>query len=120
MNGRVRSFVPTGRMVMLTGSHMISPLFFPGDDIGRLSVHGTLNDVAMSGARPRYLSATFILEEGFPLMISSALPKILMLCREKGKEASKVLRCFNFTRKKPRLIRGFWVNLCLNLLGHNI
>jgi hydrogenase expression/formation protein HypE len=52
MNGRVRSFVSAGRMVMLTGSHMVSPLFFPGDDIGRLSVHGTLNDVAMSGASP--------------------------------------------------------------------
>ncbi len=46
---------------------MISPLFFPGGDIGSLSVHGTVNDVAMSGARPLYLSASFILEEGFPL-----------------------------------------------------
>ena len=56
-----------GRMVMSTDGHVISPLFFPGGDIGSLSVHGTLNDVAMSGARPLYLSAGFILEEGFPL-----------------------------------------------------
>lgn len=59
--------VPGGRMVMSTDGHVISPLFFPGGDIGSLSVHGTLNDVAMSGARPLYLSAGFILEEGFSL-----------------------------------------------------
>lgn len=59
--------VATGRMVMSTDGHVISPLFFPGGDIGSLAVHGTVNDVAMSGARPLYLSASFILEEGFPL-----------------------------------------------------
>ena len=59
--------VPAGRMVMSVDGHVISPLFFPGGDIGSLSVHGTINDVAMSGAAPRYLSAGFILEEGFPL-----------------------------------------------------
>ncbi len=59
--------VNAGRMVMSTDSHVISPLFFPGGDIGSLSVHGTVNDVAMSGARPLYLSAGFILEEGFAL-----------------------------------------------------
>ena len=59
--------VVNGRLVMATDSHVVSPLFFPGGDIGCLSVHGTINDVAMSGARPLYLSATFILEEGFPL-----------------------------------------------------
>ncbi len=59
--------VPAGRMVMSTDGHVISPLFFPGGDIGSLSVHGTVNDVAMSGAKPMYLSAGFILEEGFPL-----------------------------------------------------
>ncbi len=59
--------VPAGRMVMSTDGHVISPLFFPGGDIGSLSVHGTINDIAMSGAKPLYLSAGFILEEGFPL-----------------------------------------------------
>jgi hydrogenase expression/formation protein HypE len=59
--------VPAGRMVMSTDGHVVSPLFFPGGDIGALAVHGTINDVAMSGARPLYLSAGFILEEGFPL-----------------------------------------------------
>ncbi len=56
-----------GRLVMATDSHVVSPLFFPGGDIGRLAVHGTLNDVAVMGARPLYLAASFILEEGFPL-----------------------------------------------------
>lgn len=59
--------VDAGRMVMSVDGHVISPLFFPGGDIGSLAVHGTINDVAMSGARPSYLSAGFILEEGFPL-----------------------------------------------------
>ena len=59
--------LPVGRVVMATDSHVVSPLFFPGGDIGCLSVHGTINDVAMAGAQPLYLSASFILEEGFPL-----------------------------------------------------
>lgn len=60
--------LPTqGRLVIATDGHVISPLFFPGGDIGCLSVHGTLNDVAMSGATPLYLAASFIIEEGFAL-----------------------------------------------------
>jgi len=58
---------PGGRIVMSTDCHVVSPLFFPGGDIGCLSVHGTINDVAMSGAQPLYLAAGFILEEGLPL-----------------------------------------------------
>jgi hydrogenase expression/formation protein HypE len=58
---------PGGRLVVASDSHVVTPLFFPGGDIGCLSVHGTINDVAMAGARPLYLAATFILEEGFPL-----------------------------------------------------
>jgi len=56
-----------GRLVVATDSHVVSPLFFPGGDIGSLSVHGTVNDVAVMGATPRYLTAGFILEAGFPL-----------------------------------------------------
>jgi len=67
MNDQACFAVTTGRMVMATDSHVVSPLFFPGGDIGCLSVHGTVNDVAMAGARPLYLSASFILEEGFAL-----------------------------------------------------
>ncbi|HRE18196.1 MAG TPA: hydrogenase expression/formation protein HypE [Rhodocyclaceae bacterium] len=59
--------VADGPLVMATDSHVVSPLFFPGGDIGCLSVHGTINDVAVMGAKPLWLSAAFILEEGFPL-----------------------------------------------------
>ena len=66
-NDGARVEVPGGRMVMATDSHVVSPLFFPGGDIGCLSVHGTINDVAMCGATPLWLAAGFVLEEGFPL-----------------------------------------------------
>jgi hydrogenase expression/formation protein HypE len=56
-----------GRLAFTTDSYVISPLFFPGGDIGSLAVHGTVNDLAMCGARPFCLSAGFILEEGFPM-----------------------------------------------------
>lgn len=56
-----------GKLVMATDAHVVSPIFFPGGDLGCLAVHGTVNDVAMQGARPLYLSASFILEEGYPL-----------------------------------------------------
>ncbi len=59
---------PKGRMAMATDAFVGSPLFFPGGDIGSLAVHGTVNDIAMSGATPLYLSASFIIEEGFPLV----------------------------------------------------
>jgi hydrogenase expression/formation protein HypE len=56
-----------GEWVMATDAHVVTPLFFPGGDIGCLAVHGTINDVAMMGARPLYLAASFVLEEGFAL-----------------------------------------------------
>ncbi len=60
--------VPAGhRLVMATDGHVVSPLFFPGGDVGCLSVHGTVNDVAMCGAQPLHLAAGFIIEEGFAL-----------------------------------------------------
>jgi len=59
--------VGAGRLVMSTDGHVVSPIFFPGGDIGSLAVHGTINDVAMAGAKPLYLSAGFILEQGLPL-----------------------------------------------------
>ena len=55
------------RLAFTTDTYVVSPLFFPGGDIGKLAVHGTVNDLAMAGAEPLYLSAGFILEEGFPI-----------------------------------------------------
>ena len=55
------------RFAFTTDSYVVRPLFFPGGDIGSMAVHGTVNDLAMSGARPLYLSAGFIIEEGLPM-----------------------------------------------------
>ncbi len=55
------------RVAFSTDSFVVSPIFFPGGDIGKLAVYGTVNDIAMCGARPLYLSASFILEEGLPM-----------------------------------------------------
>jgi hydrogenase expression/formation protein HypE len=59
--------VPPGKLAMTTDSYVVRPLFFPGGDIGSMAVHGTVNDLAMSGARPLYLSCAFIIEEGLPM-----------------------------------------------------
>jgi len=76
--------LPPGRVVMSTDSFVISPLFFPGGNIGSLAVHGTVNDVSMAGAKPYYLTAGFILEEGFPL---KDLAEIVKSMAEAAKEA---------------------------------
>lgn len=74
-----------GRLVMATDSHVVSPLFFPGGDIGCLSVHGTINDVAVMGAEPLYLSAGFILEEGFKLAdLARIVQSMAAAAREAG------------------------------------
>jgi hydrogenase expression/formation protein HypE len=68
-----RLHVTGGRVALTTDSYVVSPLFFPGGDIGDLAVNGTVNDLAVSGARPLYLSAGFILEEGFPVADLTAI-----------------------------------------------
>ena len=65
--------LPSGRLAMTTDSFVVRPLFFPGGSIGELAVNGTVNDLAVSGAEPKYLSAGFILEEGFPLAQLAAI-----------------------------------------------
>lgn len=59
--------VPPGKLAMTTDSYVVRPIFFPGGDIGSMAIHGTVNDLAMSGARPLYLSCGFIIEEGLPM-----------------------------------------------------
>ncbi len=73
-----------GRLAFTTDSYVVSPLFFPGGDIGKLAICGTINDLAMSGARPLYLSASFIIEEGFPL---ADLERIVQSMEETAEEA---------------------------------
>lgn len=59
--------VSEGKLAFTTDSYVVKPIFFPGGDIGKLAIHGTVNDLAMCGARPLHLSAAFIIEEGFPM-----------------------------------------------------
>jgi hydrogenase expression/formation protein HypE len=75
---------PGVRLAVSTDSHVVWPLFFPGGDIGRLAVFGTVNDVAMMGARPLYLTAGFILEEGLELDL---LEKVVASMKEAAAEA---------------------------------
>src|SRR5438270_4153185 len=72
------------RLAFTTDSFVVDPIFFPGGDIGKLALHGTVNDLAMSGARPLYLSAGFILEEGFAI---EDLRRILQSMRAASAEA---------------------------------
>jgi hydrogenase expression/formation protein HypE len=73
------------RLAFTTDSYVVSPLFFPGGDIGALAVNGTVNDLAMCGARPLYLSAGFILEEGLPM---ETLWRVVQSMRRAANEAS--------------------------------
>jgi hydrogenase expression/formation protein HypE len=78
----VRSGSP--EMAFTTDSFVVDPVFFPGGDIGKLAVCGTVNDIAMTGAVPEFLSASFILEEGFPL---KELEKIVISMAAEAKKA---------------------------------
>lgn len=76
------------RIAFTTDAFVVRPLFFPGGDIGRLAVHGTVNDLAVGGASPLFLSAAFILEEGLPL---ETLRRIVQSMRQACAEASVAL-----------------------------
>jgi hydrogenase expression/formation protein HypE len=73
-----------GHLAFTTDSYTVSPIFFPGGDIGKLAVCGTVNDLAMNGARPIYLSLAFIIEEGLPL---AELSKIVESVHQAATEA---------------------------------
>jgi hydrogenase expression/formation protein HypE len=77
-------FDVSGRLAFTTDSYVVSPIFFPGGDIGRLAVCGTVNDLAMSGARPLYLSLSFIIEEGLP---ATELDTIIASVQQTAREA---------------------------------
>jgi len=72
-------------LVISTDAHIVSPIFFPGGDIGRLAVCGTVNDVAMMGAYPQYLTASFILEEGLNIsLLEKIAASMAQACQEAG------------------------------------
>ena len=91
------------RLVMATDAHVVSPLFFPGGDIGSLSVHGTVNDLAVMGARPLYLAASFILEEGYAL---AELARIVDSMAVAGERARGVDAGFGEQRQGLRGLLG--------------
>ena len=76
------------RLAFSTDSYVVSPIFFPGGDIGKLAVHGTVNDLSMCGARPLHLSVGFILEEGLPM---DDFKRIVQSMREAADEAGVTL-----------------------------
>jgi len=76
------------KLAFTTDSYVISPLFFPGGDIGRLAINGTVNDLAVCGAKPLYLSCAFILEEGLKM---EELQRIVLSCRQAAEEAGVLL-----------------------------
>ncbi|MCF8234597.1 MAG: hydrogenase expression/formation protein HypE [Bacteroidales bacterium] len=76
--------VPSGKMAFTTDSFVVDPIFFPGGDIGKLAIAGTVNDLSVSGAKPLCLSCSFILEEGFPL---AELEKIVISMAKEARKA---------------------------------
>ncbi len=101
--------VSTGRIAMSTDSHVVSPLFFPGGDIGHLAVCGTVNDVAMMGAKPLYLSAGFILEEGLPL---ETVQRVVESMKAAAQEAGVQIVCGDTKVVQRGKADGLYINTC--------
>lgn len=97
------------RLVISTDSHVVWPLFFPGGDIGRLAVCGTVNDVAMMGARPLYLSAGFILEEGLEIEL---LRRVLDSMQRAAKEAGVQIVAGDTKVVQRGHADGLYINTC--------
>ncbi len=99
-----------GRLAFTTDSYVVKPLFFPGGDIGSLAVNGTVNDLAMCGARPLWLSCGFILEEGFEI---AALQRVVVSMRQAADAAGVAL----VTGDTKVVDRGKGDGLYLNTAG---
>ena len=97
----------SGRIAISTNSHIVMPLFFPGGDIGRLAVCGTVNDVAMSGAVPLFLTAGFILEEGLPV---ETLQRILVSMQAAAQEAGVTFVAGDTKVAEKGKVDGLFVN----------
>lgn len=76
------------KLVVSTDAHIVTPIFFPGGDIGRLAVAGTVNDISMSGGEPKYITASFIIEEGFSI---SSLERIALSMQKTAEEAGVIV-----------------------------
>lgn len=113
-----------GRIAFTTDSYVVNPIFFPGGDIGRLAVCGTVNDLAMVGAAPAYLSAGFILEEGLPI---SSLRRIVASMARTAKEAGVTIVTGDTKVVERHGLGGLFINTAgigivddgLNISGSN-
>jgi len=90
MEDQARVEMPKGILTLTTDSYVVSPIFFKGGDIGKLAVTGTVNDLAMSGAKPLYLTCGLILEEGLPI---ETLDKIIKSMQKTAQEAGVKIVC---------------------------
>lgn len=99
--------LPVGRIAISTDSHVVAPLFFAGGDIGHLSVCGTVNDVAMMGAKPLYLTAGFILEEGLPL---ETLQRVVASMKVAAEEAGVQIVCGDTKVVQRGKADGLYIN----------
>ena len=88
LNDQAIFSLPPARVAFTTDSYVVSPIFFPGGDIGKLSVCGTINDLVVGGARPLYLSASFIIEEGYSI---KALEKIALSMAATARDAGVLI-----------------------------
>ncbi|MEA4836061.1 MAG: hydrogenase expression/formation protein HypE [Anaeromusa sp.] len=96
-----------GRLAFTTDSYVVKPLFFPGGDIGRLAVCGTVNDLAVSGAKPLYLSMALVLEEGLPL---STLRRVLASMAQAAKEAEVLIVTGDTKVVERGAVDGLFIN----------
>lgn len=99
-----------GQMVMTTDSYVVSPLVFPGGDIGKLAVHGTINDLAVCGAEPMYVSLSLIIEEGLPLEVFKQVVQSI-------REAARACRVQVVTGDTKVVPRGAADRLFVNTTG---
>ncbi|HIB31378.1 MAG TPA: hydrogenase expression/formation protein HypE [Candidatus Thioglobus sp.] len=90
MEDQARFDMPAGQLALTTDSYVVSPIFFKGGDIGKLAITGTVNDLAMSGAKPLYLTCGLILEEGFPI---ETLDRIIKSMQKTAEEAGVKVVC---------------------------
>ena len=99
--------LPPGKTAFTTDSYVVKPIFFPGGDIGRLAVCGTVNDLSMRGARPLYLSTGFIIEEGFS---RADLERIVISMSEAAREAGVSIVCGDTKVVERRAADGVFIN----------
>lgn len=99
--------VPAGRMAFTTDSYVVTPQFFPGGNIGKLAVCGTVNDLAMNGAKPLYLSCGLILEEGLPL---KTLDTVLATMADMAKKAGVSIVTGDMKVVEKGAVDGLYIN----------